>query len=33
VSAGMECGVGIKDFNDFQVGDVLELFRRERAKR
>jgi translation initiation factor IF-2 len=33
VSAGLECGVGIKDFNDFQVGDILECFRRERAKR
>ena len=33
VSAGLECGVGIKDFGDFQVGDILEFFRRERAKR
>jgi len=29
VSAGSECGVGVKDFSDFQVGDVLEFFRRE----
>jgi translation initiation factor IF-2 len=33
VSAGLECGVGMKDFGDFQVGDILESFRRERAKR
>jgi len=31
VAAGYECGVGIKDFNEFQVGDILELFRREKA--
>ena len=29
VVAGYECGVGVKDFNDFQVGDILEFFRRE----
>ena len=33
VSAGLECGVGLKDFGDFQVGDILESFRKERAKR
>jgi translation initiation factor IF-2 len=33
VSAGLECGVGIKAFSDFQAGDVLESFRKERAKR
>ncbi len=31
VTSGYECGVGIKDFNDFQIGDILELFRREKA--
>jgi len=31
VAAGYECGVGIKDFSEFQVGDILELFRREKA--
>jgi translation initiation factor IF-2 len=33
VSAGLECGVGIKDFEGFEVGDILEFYRRERAKR
>ena len=31
VTAGYECGVGIKDFDDFQVGDILEFFRSEKA--
>jgi translation initiation factor IF-2 len=29
VVAGYECGVGIKDFNDFQVGDILEFLKEE----
>ncbi len=31
VAADYECGVGIKDFGEFQVGDILEFFRREKA--
>jgi len=31
VTSGYECGVGIRDFSDFQVGDILEFFRREKA--
>ncbi len=31
VAAGYECGVGLKDFNDFEVGDILEFFRTEKA--
>jgi len=31
VAAGYECGVGIQDFSEFQVGDILELFRKEKA--
>jgi translation initiation factor IF-2 len=31
VAAGYECGVGVKNFYDFQVGDVLEFYRMERA--
>jgi translation initiation factor IF-2 len=30
VNAGYECGIGFKDFNDFEAGDVLEFFRREK---
>jgi translation initiation factor IF-2 len=26
VAAGYECGIGLKDFNDFEVGDILEFF-------
>jgi translation initiation factor IF-2 len=29
VAAGYECGVGLKDCNEFQVGDTLEFFRSE----
>jgi len=29
VAAGYECGVGITDFSEFQVGDILEFFRKE----
>ncbi|MFC1897641.1 translation initiation factor IF-2 [Chloroflexota bacterium] len=31
VAAGYECGVGIKDFSEFQIGDILEFFRKEKA--
>jgi translation initiation factor IF-2 len=26
VATGFECGIGLKDFNDFQTGDVLEFY-------
>ncbi|MEZ4980268.1 MAG: hypothetical protein R2769_01510 [Saprospiraceae bacterium] len=26
VRAGMECGIGIKNFNDIKVGDVIEAY-------
>lgn len=29
VAAGYECGIGITDYNDFQVGDILEFFKEE----
>jgi translation initiation factor IF-2 len=32
VATGYECGVGLKDFSDFQVGDILEFFRTEIEK-
>ncbi|MFC2001094.1 translation initiation factor IF-2 [Chloroflexota bacterium] len=31
VAAGYECGVGIQDFNKFEVGDILEFFRMEKT--
>jgi translation initiation factor IF-2 len=31
VAAGYECGVGIKDFDAFEVGDTLEFLRKEKA--
>jgi translation initiation factor IF-2 len=30
VQAGYECGVGFEDFQDFQEGDVIELYSRQR---
>ena len=31
VSTGLECGVGVEGFNDFEIGDILEFFRREKV--
>ena len=31
VAAGYECGVAVKDFGDFQVGDRLEFYRMDKA--
>jgi len=31
VASGFECGVGIEGYSDFQIGDILEFYRRERA--
>jgi len=30
VSAGFECGIGVEGYNDFQVGDIIELYRKEK---
>ena len=32
VSAGLECGLGIEGFVDFQMGDIIEFYRRERIE-
>ena len=29
VAAGYECGVGVEGFSDFEVGDILELYRKQ----
>jgi len=31
VAAGYECGIGLKDFHDFEVGDTIETYRKEKA--
>ena len=31
VTAGYECGIGVNDFDEFQVGDILEFFSHEKA--
>jgi translation initiation factor IF-2 len=31
VAAGLECGVGVENFNEFEEGDILEFYRRERV--
>jgi len=33
VKEGYECGIGVENFNDIKVGDVLELFRTEEVAR
>jgi len=32
VTAGYECGVGVKDFHDFQVGDTLEFYSMQQSQ-
>ena len=31
VATGYECGIGVKDFNDFEVGDMLEFYKMEKT--
>ena len=31
VRAGFECGVGVSNFNDVKVGDILECFKIEKS--
>jgi translation initiation factor IF-2 len=31
IAAGFECGVGVEGFNDFQIGDIIEAYKKEKA--
>jgi translation initiation factor IF-2 len=31
VLAGLECGIGIEEFTDFHIGDIIELYQKERV--
>jgi translation initiation factor IF-2 len=33
VKNGMECGIGVKNYNDVQVGDHIEVFERTEVQR
>jgi translation initiation factor IF-2 len=33
VQVGLECGIGVENFNDVKVGDSIEAFRTEEVKR
>jgi translation initiation factor IF-2 len=33
VKEGFECGIGVENFNDLKVGDVLECYRTEEVAR
>jgi len=32
VNAGFECGVGMENFGDFSVGDIIELYQKEKVE-
>ena len=33
VKEGYECGIGVENFNDLKVGDMLECYRKESVAR
>jgi translation initiation factor IF-2 len=33
VKSGMECGIGVKNYNDVQPGDQIEVFERSEVAR
>jgi translation initiation factor IF-2 len=32
VLSGYECGIVLEDFNDFEIGDIIETYTQERVK-
>jgi len=32
VATGYECGIVLEDFNEFEVGDIIEAYAQERVK-
>jgi translation initiation factor IF-2 len=32
IASGYECGIVLEDFNEFEVGDIIEAFTQERVK-
>lgn len=31
VTTGMECGIGVEGFSDFQIGDIIQVYRKEKV--
>jgi translation initiation factor IF-2 len=32
VAAGYECGIGLENYNDLKIGDIIEVFEMEEVK-
>jgi translation initiation factor IF-2 len=32
VSSGYECGIVLEDYNDFEVGDIIEAYSQEKVR-
>jgi translation initiation factor IF-2 len=30
-TAGLECGIGVEGFSEFEIGDIIEAYRKEKA--
>ena len=33
ITNGMDCGILLEDYNDFEIGDILQAHRQERSQR